>query len=117
MTPPVPATSDLAGRVRNAVSAALITMVVAGEVVALGELLGVRWPSLRITLGLALGVVPLLVASFRFRASPPGPAYARGVAAMLPLWGLWGLGYFVVAAITDPARTRVLDEGLVAHLP
>jgi membrane-associated phospholipid phosphatase len=118
MAPSAPeARSDRAAHARDAVSAALVAMVVAGQLITLGELLGVRWPPLPVTLPLAMGAGPLAVGAWRRRSAAPGPPYGRGVALAVPLWMLWAGLYYAVAALTGASRARVLPEGLVAHLP
>jgi membrane-associated phospholipid phosphatase len=107
---------DRAARARAAASAAILALVVGGQLLTLGELLGARWPPPSVTLPLALGAAPMAVAAWRGLRAAPGPAYARGVLLAVPAWVFWGACYYAAAALTDPARTRVLDEGIAAQL-
>ena len=104
-------------RARAAATAVLVALVAGGQVVAVGELMGVRWPSPAVTLVLALGVVPALVGAWACRGARPGAAYATGVVLSPLAWLLWAGGYYAVAACVDPSRAQVLAEGLAARLP
>ncbi len=115
MEPSGPAASS--DRARSAATAVFVALVAGGQVVALGELLGVRWPSPAVTLVLALGVVPAWVGAWAFRAAVQGSGYARGAIVAPLAWLLWAGSYYAVAACTDPSRAHVLAEGLAARLP
>ncbi len=115
MEPSGPAASS--DRARSAATAVLVALAAGGQMVAVGELLGVRWPSPAVTLALALGVVPALVGAWAFRSATPGLAYAKGVAVAPLAWMLWAGGYYAVAACVDPTRAQVLAGGLAARLP
>jgi membrane-associated phospholipid phosphatase len=107
----------LAARARAATSAALVALVVGGQLLTVGELLGVRWPSAALMLPLVMVAAPLAAAAWVFQRATSGPAFARGAALTLPAWLLWAAVYYTAAALTDPGRARVLDEGLAAQLP
>ena len=113
MAPSAPGASSDGAR-RAAASAALVALVVGGQLLALGELLGVRWPRPAVTLPLVMVIAPLAAAAWGARRA--GPPYARGVRFAAPAWALWAGCYYAVAALTDPTRARVLEEGLAAHL-
>lgn len=106
----------LAARARAATSAALVALVVGGQLLTVGELLGARWPSASIMLPLVMVAAPL-AAAWLVQRGTSGPAFARGAALTLPAWLLWAAVYYTAAALTDPSRARVLDEGLAAQLP
>jgi membrane-associated phospholipid phosphatase len=111
------AAAERRARARAAASAALITLVVGGQLLTLGELAGVPWPHASIMLPLVLGVAPLLAAGWVFLRGADGPPFASGAALAVPAWLFWGACYYLAASLTDPARTRVLDEGFAARLP
>lgn len=104
-------------RARAAVSAALITLVVGGQILAVGELCGARWPPASVTLPLVMMVAPLAAAAWRYRRGEVGSAFARGLLLAPAAWALWAGSYYLVAALAAPGRAVVLSEGLVARVP